>query len=127
MFSHINNRRNELVFFRVNNREGMNGNSYLIAFTMNSYAIVVIVILLCWSELHINFFLRSRWNHSLLPVFDLEELGHGRENMESLGSRREIYEPNFDGMSLHQLETCELNYWRRRSEDAVLPDHFEVV
>ena len=79
----------------------MNWDGDLVAFAVDSNTIVVIVVLLVWCELNVNFFLRTGWNHSLFFVLDLEELCHWRQDMQPLRCWRQINEPDFYCVSLH--------------------------
>ena len=71
--SHVDVLRNELIFFRVNYWISVNRNQYFITFAMDTNAVIEVLELIAWGELHIDVFADTRWNHALFTILDLEE------------------------------------------------------
>jgi len=76
--SHVDVLGNEVIFFRVNDRIGVNRDQYFITFTMNTNAVVEILELVARSELDVDVLANTRGNHALFTILDLKESGRRR-------------------------------------------------
>ena len=98
----------------------MNWDQDLIAITVNSHRVVVILVFVdSGRELDVNLFCHASRNHPLLLVPDLEVARLRGQYVEALRSRRIINESQLHSVRFICLEACELDYAGRSLEHAV--------
>lgn len=125
--SHVNLRRKQVVLFGVNHWKSMNGNQYLVSFTMDSDAVIEILEFVVRSELDVDVLADTRWDHTLLVVLDLEEGGARWQDVQSLRSWTIVDQLYLQSVCLAQLVASELHNAWRSAENAVAADSVELV
>ena len=118
--AHVDEFGEELVLGRVYNGERMNGDQDLVAITVDSHGVVVILVFVdSGRELDVNLFGDARRDHPLLLVSDLEVARLRGQDVEALRSRRIINESQLHSVRFICLEACELDHAGRSLEHAV--------
>ena len=98
----------------------MNWDQDLIAITVNSHGVVVILVFVdSRRELYVNLFCHASRDHPLLLVSDLEVARLRGQYVEALRSRRIINESQLHSVRFICLEACELDHAGRSLEHAV--------
>ena len=89
----------------------MNWDQDLIAITVNSHRVVVILVFVdSGRELDVNLFCHASRNHPLLLVSDLEVARLRGQYVEALRSRRIINESQLHSVRFICLEACEFDH-----------------
>ena len=98
----------------------MNWDQDLVAITVNSHRVVVILVFVdSRRELDVNLFCHACRDHPLLLVSDLEVARLRGQDVEALRSRRIINESQLHSVRFICLEACELDHAGRSLEDSV--------
>lgn len=99
-FAHVDWLWDQLILFRVDYWESMDWYQNFVTFAVDSNWIIEILVLVVRSELNVDVFTDSWWNHSFFVVFYLKEWGLWRKNVKSLGSWRIVYQFYFQYVGL---------------------------
>ena len=98
----------------------MNWDQDLVAITVNSHRVVVILVFVdSRRELDVNLFGDARRDHPLLLVSDLEVARLRGQDVEALRRRRIINESQLHSVRFICLEACKFDHAGRGLEDAV--------
>mmetsp|Transcript_1832 Transcript_1832/g.2648 ORF Transcript_1832/g.2648 Transcript_1832/m.2648 type:complete len:218 (-) Transcript_1832:151-804(-) len=118
--AHVDELGEELVLGRVDHGKGMDRNQDLVSLAVDPHGVIVVLVFVdSRCELNINVLGDARGNHAFLLVANFEERGLRGQNMESLGRRRVVDQPQLHRMRLVRLEACEFDHAWGRAEDPV--------
>ena len=92
----------------IDYRKRVDGDEYLVAFTVNSDGVVVVLVGLVTSggELNVNVLRHTCGQHSFFVVLDFEEWRLGRQDVQPLGCWRVVYEFDFQRVGLVGFKPC---------------------
>jgi hypothetical protein len=96
-------------------------NQDLVSFTVDSDRIVVVLLSLfdSRSELDVDVLGDTRWYHAFLIVLNFKVRSLGRQNVDSLRSRRVVNQTHFQRVGLACFKSSELDYAGTGLENAI--------
>jgi hypothetical protein len=118
--AHLDEFGEQVVNFRVDDWEGVDGDENFVALAVDPERVVVVLVLVDGrGELDVDFFGHARWDHALLVVADFEEARLRGQNVQPLRRWRIIYQFQLHRVRFVRFEARELDHRGRRLEDAV--------
>ena len=127
LLAHIDQLRNLVRIAAVYDWERVDRNQNFVAFAVNSDCVVVVLVsghpvqiaCSCWSELNIDVFRYTRWNHALFGVLDLELRSLGRQYMQPLWRWADVDHPHLESVSFVCFKPTKLHDRGRGLKNAV--------
>ena len=121
--AHVDKFGEELVHARVDHREGMDGDQDLVSLAVDPHRVIVVLVLVDGGrELNVDVLCDASRDHAFLLVLDFEERGLRRQNVQALGRRRVVDQPQLHRVRPVGLESSKFDHAWRRAEDAIRAD-----